>query len=201
VIGAGKDWGLSSGGANPEVLQAVTLLQQPALTRARNWLLVTTSNGRLLSREIPYPGDPLFQVVNHSSPTGNAVNLVSTTPCLSTLTPFYDIRTSVKTRSTYVSDRRGCRLMSLKSNIDAVGFGANSPLSFATPPEVIASTSPTSSLVATLTAPPEGVSIAPGVEVDLRADCGFTTDPLGNTIPKECGIVPDGGDSGFLPAA
>lgn len=193
VIGAGKDWGLGGG----EQLQAVTLLQQPSLTPARNWLLVTTSTGRLLSREIPYPGDPLFAVVNHSSPTGNAVNLVSATTCLSTLTPYYDIRTSVKTRSTYVSDRRGCRLMSLKSNIDAAGFGATTPLSFATPPEVIASTAPTSSLVATLLAPPEGVSIAPGIEVDLRADCGFNLDGT----PRECGIVPDGGDNGLVPAA
>jgi hypothetical protein len=51
--------------------------------------------------------------------------------------------------------------------------------------------------VATLTAAPQGISIAAGVEVDLRAQCGFDT----NGNPLECGIVPDGNDSNFVAAA
>lgn len=173
-----------------ETLQSVTLLQKPLPSDSRNWLLAVTSAGRLLSREIPWNAAST-PVVNHSAP-GGPIDLVSRYSC--GLLARYDIRASATTRSTYVSDRRGGRLLSLQSNVATVQAGA--PLAFTSQAE-IASIRPASSQVATLSVPPEGVSVAPGVEVDLRADCGF--DAGGQ--PRECGIVPDGGDPNFAAAA
>lgn len=186
LLGAGKVWGLSGN----EQLLAATLLQKPLPVDSRNWVLVVTSTGRLLSRELRWDA-VVTSVINHSV-AGGPIDLVAATSCGPTA--LYDVRASVKTRATFVSDRRGCRLLSLQSNIDAVAAGA--PLAF-TSQQVIASTAPASSQVATLTTAPEGLSIAPGIEVDLRADCGF--DDAGQ--PRECGIVPDGGDTNFFAAA
>jgi hypothetical protein len=186
LLGGGKAWGLSGN----EQLQAATLMQKPLPVDSRNWVLVVTSTGRLLSRELRWDS-VATSVINHSV-AGGPINLVAATACGPTA--LYDVRASVKTRATFVSDRRGCRLLSLQSNVDTVSTGA--PLAF-TAQQVIASTTPDSSQVATLTTAPEGLSIAPGVEVDLRADCGF--DDAGQ--PRECGIVPDGGDNNFLAAA
>ncbi|HET7202672.1 MAG TPA: hypothetical protein VFI92_04835 [Steroidobacteraceae bacterium] len=189
VLGAGKVWGLGGG----EQLQAATLLQKVWPDDSRTWLLVATSAGRLLSREIPW-NSTVTPVINHTG-----LNLVSPPPSSCPLTTaLYDIRASLKTHATFVSDRRACRLLSLQSNIDASSFTTTTPLAF-TSSQLIASTSPSPSQpeVATLTAAPEGISIAPGIEVDLRAECGFDTE--GN--PLTCPIVPDGGDGNFVPAA
>ena len=188
VIGSGSVWKLSGG----EQLQSATLLQKPFDVNSRNWVLVTTSLGRLLSREIPW--DPLVvtPVINHSI-QGSPVNLVAATSCGPTA--LYPTRASVKTRAIYVGDRRGCRLLSLQSNIDAISNSAT-PLTFLSQ-QTIASTAPASATIATLGAPPEAVSIAPGIEVDLREECGFNP----NGTPKTCTLVGDGPDSGTFPGA
>jgi hypothetical protein len=83
----------------------------------------------------------------------------------------------------------------LTSNIDAMTSAAT-PLSFLSQ-QTIASTTPTSETIATLSAPPEAVSIAPGIEVDLREECGFNLDGS----PKTCTLVGDGADFGTFPGA
>jgi hypothetical protein len=189
VVGSGRVWGLAGG----EQLQSATLLQKPLDVASRNWVLVTTSLGRLLSREIPW--DPLVvtPVISHGNQGNPAVALVAPVSCGPTA--LYATRSSVKTRAVYVSDRRGCRLLSLKSNIDAITNSAT-PLSFLSQ-QTIASTTPSSATIATLAAPPEAVSIAPGIEVDLREECGFNTDGS----PKTCTLVGDGADGGTFPGA
>jgi hypothetical protein len=188
VVGSGTVWKLGGG----EQLQSATLLQKPFDVGSRNWVLVTTSSGRLLSREVPWNPAIVTPVINHT-PANGLINLVAPVSCGPTA--LYATRASVKTRAVYVSDRRGCRLWSLKSNIDSIA-DATTPLSFVSQ-EIIASTSPTSSTIATLTAPPEAVSIAPGIEVDLRDECGFNPDGS----PKTCALVGDGGDLNNFPGA
>jgi len=104
-------------------------------------------------------------------------------------TAFYDIQASVKSRSVYVSDQQGCRALALTTNIDAEDFGLSSPLSFDSA-VVIASTSPDSGQ-ASLEAPPQGVSIAPGVALSMAEDC---------RVGEVCPLVGDG-DANQIPAA
>jgi hypothetical protein len=111
------------------------------------------------------------------------------------LDPFYDIQTSVKSRSIYASDRRGCRALGLTTNVDDAGFSRTTNLVF-NAPVVIASTSPSSTatpIQAALQAPPEGVSIAPGSALNMAAEC----------VPgKVCPLVGDGADADVnVPAA
>ncbi|HWJ06437.1 MAG TPA: hypothetical protein VNS57_11725, partial [Steroidobacteraceae bacterium] len=86
LLGASKAWGLSGN----EQLQAATLMQQPLPVDSRNWVLVVTSTGRLLSREIRWDA-VVTTVINHSV-AGSPINLVAATSCGPTA--LYDIRTS-----------------------------------------------------------------------------------------------------------
>jgi len=198
VVGAGRDWGLTSG----EQLQGASILQRyyPAVTPSypleltRNWILVTTSKGRLLSREMPVTAGATNTnpVLNHSA---GQVNLIAPLPVIGPAS-VYDVRTSVKTRAVFVSDQRGGRVLSLKSNVESVG--RNQLLAFVpSEQKTVASTAAPanddSDLVARLTAFPQSISIAPGIEVNLRDDCG---------VGKACPIVGDSGnDSNLIPAA
>lgn len=204
VVGAGRAWGLTSG----EQLQGASMLQRyfPAdlnnsLELTRNWILVTTSKGRLLSREMPTTAGAANTkpVLNHSGTTPVQVNLIAPAACGPG--SVYDVRTSVKTRAVFVSDQRGCRVLSLKSNVESVS--RTGALAFVlSSQETVASTtaSPSDSdALAQLTTFPQSISIAPGVEVNLRDDCSGTDPLTGN--PKACPIVGDGGDAGNVPAA
>ena len=84
---------------------------------SRNWVLVTTTSLGDCSRA-RFPGTrqsftPVINHINQGSPASTGGAAVSCGP-----TALYATRSSVKTRAIYVSDRRGCRLLSLKSNID-----------------------------------------------------------------------------------
>jgi hypothetical protein len=204
LLGDATTWGLTrdSRGKLTEEVQSATLLQTyipptPGVTPAddvtRNWLLITTSAGRLVSREIPWNA-PLPPITNHT------VASLAASPAVATAcgqTAFYDIQTSVKSRSIYVTDRRGCRALALTTNIDG-DFTKSTPLTVYAP-VVIASTSPLSGQ-ATLQAPPEGVSIAPGIALSMAKDC---PKPPEGSPPTVCPLVGDGDatDGETVPAA
>ena len=161
TVGRGGVWSLNRG----EQLQSATLVQKyvASADTTRNWALITTSAGRLLSRELPWVEGTTTVVTDHTL----QANIVAPASCGPTA--MYDIQSSVKTRAVYVSDRRGCRALALRTNIDATDFGSSTTLAF-TASVVIASTSPTSGQ-AQLDAPPEAVSIAPGVAISMAAEC------------------------------
>ena len=163
TVGRGGVWSLNRG----EQLQSATLVQKyvASADTTRNWALITTSAGRLLSRELPWVEGTTTVVTDHTL----QANLVARLGGRCGPTAMYDIQSSVKTRAVYVSDRRGCRALALGTNIDATGFGSSTTLAI-TNSVVIASTSPTSGQ-AQLDAPPEAVSIAPGVAISMAAEC------------------------------
>jgi hypothetical protein len=191
-LGSGKVWNLAGG----EQLQSASLLQQSTLSR--NWVLVTTSLGRLLSREIPFSGPITAAVV--SQPVSLVAPSGSISSSCTSATANYDIRASVKTGMVYVSDSVGCRLMSLKPNIDDTDFGSTSALGFSNLQTIAGPTSSfttdTSTATAVLTSPPDSVSIAPGISLNLKADCGYD----GSTA-KTCTIIGDGADGNSIAAA
>jgi len=195
TIGRGGVWGLSRG----ELLQSATLLQKylPApVDTTRNWVLITTSSGRLLSRELPWVESTTTPVINHSTQANIVAPAAVAAACSGNPTALYDIQSSVKTRSIYVTDRRGCRALALSSNIDAMTFGSATTLAF-TQSVVIASTNPeplANPAQAELQSAPQAVSIAPGTALSMAAECA---------AGQVCPLVGDGLDTDdtTIPAA
>lgn len=172
-IAAGKAWGL----AGSEQLQSATLLQELLPVDSINWILVTTSTGRVLAKRVRW--DSTSTTVYWYT---SAQNVALVSPALCTGAPteaLYRIRASSKSGDVYVSDRRGCRLIALDPQIQA------DPLTFG-PQDVIAQPNATAP-DAVLTIAPESLSISPGIDVDLYADCGpgKTCILIGNTADTD----------------
>jgi len=141
-IASGKTgWGL----VGNEQLQSVTLLQ-PVGT-AENYVLVTTSKGRILSKDYA-DSAPASQVVGAISTGDTACDTLD--PTYATLDPMYGIRSSSKSGFVYVTDRKGCQVM------------AFDPANWNVPQRILSTGT---------TFYPEGPTIAPGIGVDLSS-CG-----------------------------
>jgi hypothetical protein len=187
LLGNATTWGLASDskGKPTEEVQSATLLQKyfPTDDITRNWVLITTSKGRLVSREIPWSG-PLPLAIDHG-----AMLVATSVPALcSGQTAFYDIQASVKSRSVYVSDQRGCRALALTTNVDTALITDDLSVD---EPVVIASTESDSEQAA-LQAPPQGVSIAPGVALSMAEEC---------RVGEVCPLVGDGDNNQIVAAS
>jgi hypothetical protein len=145
-VASGKSgWGL----VGNEQLQSVTLLQ-PAGT-GKNYVLVTTSKGRILSKDYA-DSAPALQVLGAISAGDTACDTLD--PAYVTLDPMYGIRSSSKSGFVYVTDRKGCRVM------------AFDPTNWNDPKQVLSTGT---------TFYPEGPTIAPGIGVDLGSCAGECT--------------------------
>lgn len=164
TIGSGKAWGL----AGNEQLQGATLLQRNEPTFTQNWVLVTTSNGRLLAKNVPFVGQ------SEVAATDTGSSLVATTSTCTGPLPSasYDVRSSIKTGKVYASDRRGCRVVSTVPTYGSVESDWTVHLQ---PLTVEQSALP----------PPEGISVSPGVYIDLKKCVAGTG----------CTLIPDNSSS------
>ena len=139
-LGSGKSgWGL----AGSEQLQGVTLLQ-PISQTTEDFVLVTTSSGRVVARSVQTPGHR--ELYNLADPT-----------CTSR-TPQYGIRASAKSESVYVTDRDCGTLVSFASSVDTGGLTL----------AVVETVGATEGLDTA----PEGPTIAAGIGIDMAACSG-----------------------------
>jgi hypothetical protein len=171
VLGSGtRTWGNS----NQDPLQGITLLQRNDQPVAKNWLLVTTASGRVLAKEVSWDGSAtrVFPVMLTNAMT-NAVSLAvpdAASTCSGTLQePLFAIRTSARTGQVFATDRRGCRAVSM---VPSFATATSAPTFSA--PAIEAANLPA----------PEGLSVAPGIDVDLRK-CGGPSGTL------TCTLIPD----------
>jgi hypothetical protein len=180
TIASGKtDWGLIGN----EQLMSAAFLQIEAVPASeaapavplQNFVVVTTTLGRVLATKADGPGVG-FKVWDVPA-------------CTASATQNYGIRVSSQSERVYLADRACQKVYSLKwSNvadghfdlIQAVEGSGNTPVVLRT---ASADSPPTTSVF------PDGLSVAPGIGIDLR-DCGFNA----NGTPKTCPWVPDGAD-------
>jgi hypothetical protein len=153
--------------ATGEKLAGVTLVQFRTVSPARNFIVSSTTTGRVFAGEIPRTGTNI---------RGTATNLVLTpaTACTPTATPVYETRASVRTRTTYFT--RGC---SVAGYTPILG----NSLTFNTTPVL----TQTTSFLAT------GVSVSPGIEVDLVGDGCFNGTVNSPNYPADgCDLLRNG---------
>jgi hypothetical protein len=167
VLVTARDWGLSGN----EVLQDVTLLQIPGTSSVTNYVLATTSTGRVLAKD--------------AAATGAARQVFSIPPAVNSGAvrcnadaQYYGLRSSTTDAVVYVSDRNYCRVLALQ------------------PPEIVGSTWQLTTVKALSTTlagipgqlyPPTGLTVAPGYSfevADCAISCGVVNDEDGNTATK-----------------
>jgi len=173
VLVTGRTWNLAS----QETVQAATLLQLKSGTGAvRNFAVVSTSSGRALAVEIsttPPAGTvpPATLVVSAPFAVFNAVAARPAsmpTPCNNTLAPQFAIRAG-KSQHIYLTDR-ACHLAhALK--VTAPPSGDPRPFVLAVDGDL--------TFDLTSTYPPDGVTVAPGIVVNL-AECAGECTALSN---------------------
>jgi hypothetical protein len=166
-IAGGKTWGLSS---KEELFGAGFLQIAPTDTvpTYQNFVLVTTTSGRVLATKADGSGTP-FPVFQMPA-------------CTSSAAQSFGIRVSSQSERVYVSDRACQRVMAL--NWTDVGDG-----SF----RLVSATENGGQAVtlSTGTVSPDGLSVAPGIGLDLK-DCGGG---------QSCILVADGDDTNSYVAA
>lgn len=182
---------------NEQILSAA-LLQYGETGPKQNFVIVTTTFGRVMAKKADRTtgvGIDLAFPVFTSDPA----------ECVGTGEQTYDVRVSSESGRVYVADKFCKRVLALKwitaSTPDAPPFPAYcAPVDPARPNDfclVNASETTTSGTtqdvtLATGATSPDGLSVAPGIGIDLR-DCGFNSDGT----PRTCPWVPDGADRNF----
>lgn len=150
----------------------------------KNYVLVTTTTGRVLAKE----ADPTTGVG-----TGAAFRVFQFVPSTGTGEQHYAIRVSSQSGRVYVSDRFRKEVAALKVTLDLTTCDAGAKFCLEPAREGPAQTPVVLSTGADTS--PDGISVAPGIGIDLR-DCGF--DEFGN--PKACPIVGDGNANNYSAA-
>jgi hypothetical protein len=175
-IASGKtEWGL----VGNEQLLSAAFLQIQATDRLplQNFILVTTTLGRVLATKAD-GSETGFKVWDIPSCTANA-------------TQNYGIRVSSQSERVYLADRACQKVYALKwSNVADGGFDLVQEVEGAGNTPVVLKTVSADS-PATASVFPDGLSVAPGIGIDLR-ECA---------VGKVCTIVADGTDGNGFDAA
>ena len=148
VIASGQAWGLSG---NEQLLSAA-VFQLADGNEKDSYVLVTTSNGRILAKQTDVAGTvfQVFDVPSERAPGSSQCNFD---------TQNYGIRASTKSGRVYVTDRNFCQVLALEPN-DPQAFTA-----------LVNDTEAADDLtLATGSNPPIGATLAPGIDIDL-GDC------------------------------
>lgn len=157
VLASGKDWGL---GGNEQLLSGA-LLQLPQGSAIGNFVLVTTTKGRILAKRTDQAG-AVFQVFDIP-----AARAQGSAQC-DAGSQQYGIRSSTKSATVYVTDRNYCQVLALVAN----GSPFTALVRAAAIPVLATSDAFT-------TVAPIGPTLAPGISVDLR-DCSVNCPLLSN---------------------
>jgi DNA-binding beta-propeller fold protein YncE len=162
VIASGKGWNLIGN----EQLLSSALLQVPNGNSMDNFVLVTTTSGRILAKRTDVTGTAI-EVFNIP------LERVQSSAQCAFGTQQYGIRTSSKSGRVYVTDRNYCQVLALVPN--AAPFTAL--INDGDGQDLTLSTSDSSG-----TYPPSGPTLAPGISIDLadcRVNCTLLTDDDG----------------------
>jgi len=170
-IASGKSgWNLVGG----ETVQSATLMQVNCTAdNCDNYVLVTTSTGRLMAKRVDVGTRPALTL-------GPSLNVVSNPACTSTtVTQQSWVRVSPQSGRIYLSDRRANRVR-----------GFEVPLSAYTTSSPWTEVASLSTLNADATSnPPNTLSVSPGIPIDL-AKCSS----------EQCILSPDGADANTVGA-
>ncbi len=182
---------------NEQILSAA-LLQYGETGPRQNFVIVTTTFGRVMAKKADRTtgvGIGLAFPVFASDPA----------ECAGTGEQTYDVRVSSESGRVYVADKFCKRVLALKwitaSTADAPPFPAYcarvdparpNDFCLVNASETTASGTTQNVTLATGATSPDGLSVAPGIGIDLR-DCGFNDDGT----PRTCPWVPDGADRNF----
>jgi len=171
VLVSGKEWGLSG----KELLQEITLLQIPNGGVVDNYIVATTSNGRILAKNVALSGTPR-QVFSIPAQRGAAARCNADEQQ-------YGIRSSSTSDILFVSDRNYCQVLALQP--DSAAFnnlvklqrnGVDFVLSTA-----ITDTTPN------VFYPSIGIAVAPGVSIllsDCKVSCAIVNSSTGSAAAK-----------------
>jgi hypothetical protein len=171
---------------NKEVLQDLALLQTANGDTIENRVLVTTSNGRVLSRRTdaggPWMTDQVFDVPFERVPGS------PTCPAAAAAPVGYGVTVSAKTGRVYVTDRSYCQVLALdpfdaNDSVSGIQFGGLvnvKDTSESGDPDLTLSTSNFSvpsrytgdPVNITGEYPPDGATVAPGILVNLKECIG-----------------------------
>lgn len=186
---------------NEQVLSAA-LLQYGDAAPKQNYVLITTTSGRVMAKKAAANGVG----------TGAAFPVFALNPgqCTGTGEQTYEIRVSSESQRVYVADKF-CRRVLALNWITSPAPGATAFPGYCAPVDPsrpndfcllnARETEPNSQqkvdvTLSTATTSPDGLSVAPGIGIDLR-DCGFNADGS----PKSCPWVADGTDPNGFNAA
>jgi hypothetical protein len=169
---------------NKEVLQDLALLQTANGNTIENRLLVTTSNGRVLSRQTD-AGAPLVTPEVFNVPFERVAAGSATCPVAAAAPAGYGITVSAKTGRVYVTDRSYCQVLALDpfdkngNAADGIQFGGlvnvkdtsvvgDSDLTLSTSNSSVPSGYDGDTVNITGEYPPDGATVAPGIVVNLK---------------------------------
>ncbi|MGB5103791.1 MAG: hypothetical protein WBO04_10805 [Steroidobacteraceae bacterium] len=191
TLASGKmAWGLIGN----EQLLGAAVLQFGALNAEQNYVLATTTLGRVLAKEVGN-ATPAFKVFD--IPGNRTDPAIDYSRCDDDTAQFYGIRVSSQSERVYVSDRACGQVHALNwlTSGDA-GFpaecddpGTTNSFCLVNAREKATSSSPAQDVTlatadTAVATSPDGISIAPGIGIDL-ADCG---------IGETCTLAADGID-------
>ncbi len=159
VIASGKGWNLIGN----EQLLSSALLQVPNGNSMDNFVLVTTTSGRILAKRTDLTGTA-FEVFNIP-----LERVQSSTQC-AFATQQYGIRASSKSGRVYVTDRNYCQVLALVPDASPMTALIND----GDAQDLTLTTSDSSG-----TYPPNGPTLAPGISIDLE-DCSVNCTLLTN---------------------
>ena len=170
TVVSSRDWGLSGN----EQLQDVALLQvSDGGSGKRNFILATTSTGRVLAKntEVAGPATPVYNIPQARTaaaarPASSIPKPVPASQCTN-LAQQYGMRASTTTGTLYISDRSYCQVLALKPVFNGAGTSLTALTRVAEGNEdlVLLTTDGSGSY------PVLGLTIAPGISIDLRAAC------------------------------
>jgi hypothetical protein len=189
-VGSGKSaWGLSG----TETLTGATILQRASANFTDSFAVVTTSNGRVLAKDVAANSivfDTAYPIVANR-PAGS-------TTCAGGLAG-YQTRASSKSGRVYVTDKAVCQVNALVPTYLYTQTNAAPPSPAFTLTNAMGPTSTTdatpirqtlSTRFGTTTVASDGISISPGISIDLTK-CGGTA----------CTLIPDSTDTNAFAGA
>jgi len=166
-IASGKrGWGLNG----PEQLQSIALLQLPdsMAQTARNYVLVTTTEGRVLAFDTSGGGSG-FEVFDTPGQRRSAT--LAAGPCNGDEAA-YSVRSSAQTGLVYVTDSQYCEVAALRPVVDSAGKLVSLTNAIEGGDDLTLSTR----ISATEYIAPDYVTVSPGVSIDLN-DCADSSSP------------------------
>lgn len=179
---------------NEQLLSATLLQLRDATDAIQNYVLATTTLGRVLAKRAaqgaPYdPGTadgPAFPVFKLDSAA-----------CSGAGDQHYAVRVSSQSERVYVADKFCRQVLALKWITSGSYPAYCVPASTSGPNDfclvnALEGSAQQPVTLATGTTSADGLSVAPGIGIDLR-DCGFNADGS----PKTCPWVPDGADPNY----